>query len=816
MNFQNQSMPIKFFAHIRARSTRVHQFIFSLILIGQFVFAFSAGIAQESVELSLRIASAIKPISEQLKRVEEKLNSGELDDATLTKLRVELEKTNINILNRVTEFQPEIISLYVLFDRLPPPPASGEPEETTEIAQERKTLFDLKSKTLLAIKDAELLAVWSSSLETRVLEARRALFVSSLLKQRHLDVETFASVWSKAPNVLGKMSSTITVWLTTILRFHTATLIVVLAITALLFGFVQWILRPLRRRIQLARINDDIAPLTRITLAFFAIVIPAAAIVIVTFSLHQLLSYAGLYRFRVDQIMKSFLIILSGFAFYWLVLRAILTPLHDHRRLVKMTAKAASKLFGLGLFVGVVYSIDEFFSELFILFSSPVEFSIVKSLIATLLIASALIAALLVRLAPKDPEKNGQGYRGWKPWLYWLVWLCIIAIVLTELAGYVSLGRFIAGQIIVTGTILATAYIGFHAARALADTGALEPTNLGIMLKEQKGFSSLRLDQLGLVFSILINMGVVFIALPTIVLQWGYKPDEVISWVVAALTGFSVGGFDFNIGRILLAVVVFALLVMCTRFIQRWFDGKVLQRTTLDSGLRNSIRSGLGYVGYIIAALVALSWAGLNLSNVAIIAGALSVGIGFGLQNIVNNFVSGLIMLIERPIRVGDIISVGSAEGYVRKINVRATVLETFERQSVIIPNSEVINTAVGNWNYKDNLRRVIISVGVAYGSDVKLVQSLLIQATEADERILTSPEPYVYFSDFGDSSLDFQLRMIIKDLDNTLSIKSGLRFRIVELFEANGIEIPFPQQDIHVRSGLDTLAPKKSTLFSK
>jgi len=116
-------MPTKFFAHIRARSIRVHQFIFSLILIGQFVFAFSAGIAQESVELSQRIASAIKPISEQLKRVEEKLNSGELDDATLTKLRVELEKTNINILNRVTEFQPEIISLYVLFDRLPPPPA---------------------------------------------------------------------------------------------------------------------------------------------------------------------------------------------------------------------------------------------------------------------------------------------------------------------------------------------------------------------------------------------------------------------------------------------------------------------------------------------------------------------------------------------------------------------------------------------------------------------------------------------------------------------------------------------------------------------
>lgn len=792
------------------------RFAICFVLLCQFVFVSTVSMAQVEVELPERISSATKPLSEQLKRVEEKLNSGDLDESTLTKLRAELEQTTAEVLSRVNKFQPEIIVLYLTFDRLPPPPGSGEPEEALEIAQERKKLSDLKSKTLLVVKEAELLAVWSSSLGTRVLEARRAFFISSLLKQRHLDIDTFASVGTKAPSVFGKMSNTVTVWVSTIFRFHTLTLIAVLGVSALLFGFVLWVLRPLRRRIILAKENDDITPLTRITLAFFSIVVPTAAIVVLAFSLHQLLSYAGLYRFRIDQMMKSFLYIVSGFAFYWLVLRAILTPRHTHRRLVDMTSNAASKLFVLGIFVGTVFAVDTFFSNLFILFSSPVEFSIVKSLISTTLIVIALVCALLVRLVPKDIEKQGQGYRGWKPWVYWLAWLSIVAIVLTELAGYVSLGRFIAEQIIVTGTILATAYIGFQAARALADSGALETTKIGMMLKEKKGFTSLRLDQLGLVFSILINVGVVLLALPTIVLQWGYQPDEVISWIVAAVTGFSIGGFDFNIGRILLALAVFTLLIVFTRFVQRWFDGKVLQRTTFDSGLRNSIRSGLGYVGYILAALVALSWAGLNLSNIALVAGALSVGIGFGLQNIVNNFVSGLIMLIERPIRVGDIISVGAAEGYVRKINVRATELETFERQSVIIPNSEVINTSVGNWNYKDNQRRLLIQIGVAYGSDVKLVRDLLIKVTENDDRIATSPAPYVYFNDFGASSLDFQLRMIIKNLDQTLGIESDLRFRIVEIFEENNIEIPFPQQDIHVRSGLAELAPKKTSLFKK
>ena len=146
-----------------------------------------------------------------------------------------------------------------------------------------------------------------------------------------------------------------------------------------------------------------------------------------------------------------------------------------------------------------------------------------------------------------------------------------------------------------------------------------------------------------------------------------------LAWGTSILTGFKIAGFSFSIGRVLMAILAFIVIIGLTRFVQRWFEVKVLSRTRLDSGLRNSIRSGVGYLGYFVAAIIGLTWAGINLSNLALIAGALSVGIGFGLQNIVNNFVSGLIMLVERPIKLGDIISVGPVEGFVRKINVRAT-----------------------------------------------------------------------------------------------------------------------------------------------
>jgi small-conductance mechanosensitive channel len=188
------------------------------------------------------------------------------------------------------------------------------------------------------------------------------------------------------------------------------------------------------------------------------------------------------------------------------------------------------------------------------------------------------------------------------------------------------------------------------------------------------------------------------------------------------------------------------------------------------------------------------------LSSLAIVAGALSVGIGFGLQNIVNNFVSGLILLVERPVKVGDWVVVGCQEGYVKRINVRATEIETFERASVILPNSELLQSSVVNWTHKDKTGRVAVRVGVAYGSDTKKVHEILLACARDHPDIVSCPAPYAVFRDFGPNALEFEVRGFLKDVDKRLMVASDLRFAIDAMFRAQNVEVPYAQNDIHLR----------------
>jgi small-conductance mechanosensitive channel len=202
----------------------------------------------------------------------------------------------------------------------------------------------------------------------------------------------------------------------------------------------------------------------------------------------------------------------------------------------------------------------------------------------------------------------------------------------------------------------------------------------------------------------------------------------------------------------------------------------------------------------VIAALAAFSYAGFSLSNIAIIAGALSVGIGFGLQNLVNNFVSGLILLAERPIRVGDLVVVGGEEGYVRKISVRSTELETFDGAHVLIPNSYFIAEKVKNWTFRNNIRRVAIPIGVAYGSDPSRVQAVLLTVARENPDVLKTPEPFVTLDEFAPASINFTVYTFIGDITKAGSVRTQLSMMILTAFAEAGIVIPFGQTDVAVR----------------
>ncbi|MEX1140651.1 MAG: mechanosensitive ion channel domain-containing protein [Bacteroidota bacterium] len=265
---------------------------------------------------------------------------------------------------------------------------------------------------------------------------------------------------------------------------------------------------------------------------------------------------------------------------------------------------------------------------------------------------------------------------------------------------------------------------------------------------------------------------------------------------------FTLGETQLTLWTFLYLLVFLLLLIYISGKLKNWVSGRLLARSSLQVGMRIAIGSMLRYLVVVIGLLVLLQTAGIDLTTLNVLAGAIGIGVGFGLQTIANNFISGLIILFEGPVKIGDRIEIGDVEGDVARVGTLSTSVVTNDNITIIIPNARLISDNIINWSHNDEVVRFKIPLSVAYGSDIKLVEKLLLEVAAEDDDILDDPPPFVILREFGDSGLHFELRV----WSGTLTHRKGrliskINVAVYERFQKNGIEIPFPQRDIHIRT---------------
>lgn len=298
--------------------------------------------------------------------------------------------------------------------------------------------------------------------------------------------------------------------------------------------------------------------------------------------------------------------------------------------------------------------------------------------------------------------------------------------------------------------------------------------------------------------SLLVTPVLAMLFLYSLLSLWGVPGKFMLNGLKKLVFGFKVGGIQISLLAIATGLLVFLVSITIVRILKTRLSNNLLNRINMDEGTKHSLISGFSFIGFIIACILAIVAMGVDLSNLAVIAGALSVGIGFGLQDVIKNLVSGIIILFERPFKVGDWVIINGDEGKIKQINIRSTELETWTRQSVIIPNATLISSSLVNLTHNNNWQRQTIAVGVSYDADAEMVTKLLLECVRSCKKVAKVPAPYVIFKDFGSSSLDFEVRFYISDIWNSWNAGSDIRYEILKRFREENINIAYPQLVIH------------------
>lgn len=370
------------------------------------------------------------------------------------------------------------------------------------------------------------------------------------------------------------------------------------------------------------------------------------------------------------------------------------------------------------------------------------------------------------------------------------------AAFLLSLFGYIRLSEYIINRFIVSAIAIGIFYIIDKLLRGIFHR----------LLLFRFWVRTFRINRRTLVktefwFGLLLTPVIWIFAILALLAVWGVSVDLLLARVKNFLVGFNIGGIHISITSILLGLICFFIMLSLFKMLKNSFISGNLSKIEMSDGLRNSVVSSISFLGFIISGLLAIAVMGGSLSSIAIIAGALSFGVGLGLQNMVSNLAAGMTILWERPIKIGDLVVINGQEGVVRQINMRSTELEAGDKSTVIIPNSDILSKSLVNYTYNGRSGRVAVKVGVGYESDIAQVRKALLEIAASNKNVLPNPAPAVSINNLGDSSLEFQLVCFTANVFNRGAISDDLREKIITRFRELNINIPFPQRTVYLEN---------------
>jgi small-conductance mechanosensitive channel len=733
------------------------------------------------------------------------VNSQALEDAEIETRLAAIPPIERRLAQVLSALDPRLRDLQARLAQLGPAPGPAAPPEPAQTAQSRRDLAAAIASVTAQVQEARLLSLTADQVAASLSDRLRENFSARLWSRTRsvLDPALWRDFALALPGDVGRVARAVEVELAQAqegreIARNLAILVVAVITSLALLGPARLILNRLGY-MRTARARGH-PRLRRIILALWLVLVAAGTPLLAGLLLRAALERVDLLTPNVDRL-SALLVRVTVFAAFLEGLgRAVLSPGRPQWRLAPIRNDMAARLAPFPGLVGLAAALATFVAGvggiLGASLASRVAADCLTVVIELAVMAGALTAVGRARVAHREmaatPGAESIGEEGSRvPWILAILgaWLALAASAIAVVVGYIALASFLMGETVWIGAILVLLLMLLGLADELFPALLSPKARLGGALRTALGLTEGAMEQSAVLLSGIARLLLLLLAWAAVLAPFGASAGDIARRFTATNFVVRLGLVSISPGVVLGGLGLFLAGLAMTRAIRRWLEVRYLPKTDLDVGLRTSLAAGVTYLGALIALLVAFAYLGLSVAQIALFASALSVGIGFGLQAIIGNFFSGLILLAERPVRVGDWIALGDLEGDVRKISIRATEIEMLDRSRLIVPNSDLVSKTVRNLTHAGALGRVKIVLKLGAEADPIQVRDLILARLRNHPQVLADPPAAVYMTDVKDGALEFTAFAYLISPRLAYGVKSDLLFQIMP--DLNAAKIP-------------------------